>query len=86
MEFSMIFGLTTDEKKVLNLVIWYKRNNDGNSPSYSYLMDRGVFASTNTVFQIVTKLVTKGYLYKTDNGKLCVKGGKWDTDLPRDIT
>ena len=79
-------GLTIDQKKVLSLIIWYKRGNDGNAPSYTHLQREGCFPSTNTVFVIVTKLVAMGYLYKTFNGKLCVRGGEWDTSLQLDST
>lgn len=77
-------GMTIEQKKILSLIIRYKRGNDGNAPSYAHLAREGCFPSTNTVFRIVLELVTLGYLYKTFNGKLCVTGGEWDTTLQLD--
>lgn len=67
---------TTDT--VFNAIVAFKQENDGCSPSYSWLMEACNIASKSVVFYHIDKLVEDDRLVKgPGKGNLQVVGGIW---------
>lgn len=67
--------MTNTQLSVLEFIVAYKQEHDGNSPSLRTI-GRELFLSTTAVHHQIHKLIELGHLYL--HGKdICVMGGQW---------
>jgi hypothetical protein len=65
------------EMMVYEYIVDYKRENDGNAPSYRQIMREFDLSSLAQVHAIIQSLTLGDYL-AVKNRRICVHGGQWD--------
>ena len=68
--------------EIFEFIVEYKKEHDGNSPTYHEIVAGTSILSTNTAWYYVQKLLKVG-LMKMVDGKLCAAGGEWNYDKLR---
>ena len=62
--------------EIFSFIVEYKQAHDGNSPTYTEIVENTSINSTNTAWYYVQKLLKVGLMTMKD-GKLCLAGGNW---------
>lgn len=68
-------------ERVYRYIVQYKRDHDGNSPSYRQIMDACDVSSTSQVSLTIDLLRRQGRIRLLENGtarSIAVVGGKWN--------
>lgn len=68
--------------EIFSFIVEYKQAHDGNSPTYTEIVEATSINSTNTAWYYVQKLLKVGLMNMKD-GKLCLSGGRWVYDKKR---
>ena len=73
---------------LLDFIVSYKKEHDGESPTIRYIMDRLDIASTSMTAFYIQKLIDEGRLYRvhaySGGHGLGVPGGRWDIVIERE--
>lgn len=69
-----------DRRQILQYIIQYKRDHDGNSPKLREIMQANGVSSTNTMSYILKKMEEEGVIYYggyDEPRAIQVVGGQW---------